>query len=99
MFDETQAWMARNTAALQRALGCGLWLVGYGELRAGGLFARYAEELRARYEPSDDAVRVYQHFSMNRFSIDLRDHLDPADDLATNLRRLGLERRREILGW
>jgi hypothetical protein len=103
LFTETQIWMARETAALQKALGCGLWLVGYAELRPKGLFGAYADELKKNYASSaadgNPDVRVFQHFSMNRFSIDLKDHYDKSLTLASNLAQLGLARRREILGW
>lgn len=103
LFTETQRWMARETASLQKSLGCDLWLVGYGELRAKGLFSEYAEELGRRYErggdPKSDRVRLYQHFSMNRFSIDLAGRADDSLSLGENLRSIGLAHRNEILGW
>ena len=103
LFLETLQWMARETAKLQVSLDCGLWLVGYGELGAGKLFAPYAGELGQIYRTLDDKtrdqVRVYQHFSMNRFSIDLGNRSDPTKSLAENLRDIGLAHRREILGW
>lgn len=103
LFRETQVWMARETAKLQASLDCGLWLVGYGELGAGKLFSPYANELGRIYgtldEKTRDKVRVYQHFSMNRFSIDLGERTNPAKGLAENLRDIGLAHRREILGW
>jgi hypothetical protein len=95
--------MAKETAGLQKVLGCGLWLVGYAELRTNGLFRAYADELKKAYEPStsngNPDVRVFQHFSMNRFSIDLKEHYDGSLPLMANLDRLGAARRREILGW
>lgn len=100
LFEETQRWMARETAELRVALGCGLWLVGYGELRLKGLFSVYADELALRRGAGDDdAIRLYQHFSMNRFSIDLKERALGSASLAENLRRIGVEHRREILGW
>lgn len=100
---ETQLWMARETAALAETLGCQLWLVGYGELKASGLFAEYATELsrlgRAGSPALADSVRLYQHFSMNRFSIDLKDRAETGVPLADNLARIGQSHRREILGW
>lgn len=123
LFDETQRWMARETVALQQALGCPLWLVGYGELRPRGLFSVYADELAAAYqhpatvenpageldtgataghpagELDSPPVYLFQHFSMNRFSIDLRSRSDPEKSLAENLARIGVEHRKEILGW
>ncbi len=105
LFIETQIWMAKETATLQRKLGCGLWLVGYGELRKTGIFAAYAAELEKQYcaDENDfrgyDAVRVYQHFSMNRFSIDLDEGYIKELSLEDNLRALGYAHRNEILGW
>lgn len=98
LFDETQRWMACETAKLKHALGCGLWLVGYAELRAGGLFSVYALELAQQGIASDD-VRLYQHFSMNRFSIDLKERYTASLCLEDNLRRIGVSHRHEILGW
>lgn len=57
----------------------------------------------SRSAPEDTSffpqILLFQHFSMNRFSIDLKERYNPAEDLGTNLRRIGLEHRREILGW
>lgn len=44
-------------------------------------------------------ILLFQHFSMNRFSIDLKERYNPADSLRVNLDRIGLFHRREILGW
>ena len=51
-----------------------LWLVGYAELKEKGIFAPYRNALKACYAGSDawKSVFVYQHFSMNRFLIDLK---------------------------
>ena len=51
-----------------------LWLVGYAELKERGIFAPYRDALKAAYTGSDawKSVFVYQHFSMNRFLIDLK---------------------------
>lgn len=105
LFDETQQWMARETALLHMNLGCDLWLVGYGELRKTGLFALYAEELSTQYHEAPNpyrgmnAVRLYQHFSMNRFSIDLAQNYLKKMSLEDNLKALGFAHRMEILGW
>lgn len=103
LFVETQEWMAAETAALQQSLSCDLWLVGYGELKASGLFSRYAEALRRETKDINfdaaDRVFVFQHFSMNRFSIDLKERRDPARSLSDNLREIGQTHRHEVLGW
>lgn len=101
LFNESQRWMAQETAALQLALGCPLWLVGYGELRAKGLFSLYAKELAMYYShrTHNPFVYVYQHFSMNRFSIDFKKRLNPTKTLRENLDEIGLTHRQEVLGW
>ncbi len=59
-----------------------LWLVGYTELRERGLFVGYRDTLKSAYCDSHagscgqtaaawQAVRVFRHFSMNQFSIEL----------------------------
>ena len=55
-----------------------LWLVGYAELKNKGVFQKYKETLFNAYKKKDckelwNSVLVFQHFSMNRFSIDLND--------------------------
>ena len=100
LFEETQVWLAAHTAALQKALDCPLWLIGYGELRKKALFTAYADELQRQYGGDPYApVFVFQHFSMNCFAIDLKKQYDTGLSLAENLRTLGLRRRKEILGW
>ena len=100
LFEETQKWLASHTAALQRALGCPLWLVGYGELRKKSLFTAYAEELRLQYGGKPAApVYVFQHFSMNCFAIDFKKLSDAHKSTEENLREIGLLHRKEILGW
>jgi len=100
LFEETQQWLASHTAALQRALACPLWLVGYGELRKKSLFTAYAEELRRQYDGKADApVYVFQHFSMNCFAIDFKKLSDEHKSTEENLRAIGLLHRRDVLGW
>ena len=78
---ESQRFMARKTAWLHQSLlessETGLlpelWLVGYAELKNKGIFLRYRDELKKSYtEENWEKVFVFQHFSMNRFSIDLK---------------------------
>lgn len=105
LLDETQQFMARETAALQKALDtpqspCAIWLVGYAELKPRGLFTTYrdilADEYRARPESE---LYVFQHFSMNCFTTDLKKRADPDRSLAENLRVIGCEHRKEIFGF
>jgi len=96
---ETQIWMANETMRLRKGLGCPLWLVGYAELREKGLFRAYADELKKHCLNDSSDILLFQHFSMNRFSIDLRDKRKPELSLERNLREIGIGHRKEILGW
>ena len=107
---ESQTWMAEQTARLHAALvraadssnpAPELWLVGYAELKGKGLFLHYRDVLRASY--ADDAwqrVYVFQHFSMNRFLIDLKDYREAHTELPLQeaVHALGEQHRHEIFG-
>lgn len=112
LIKETQIWMAQETAKLhQKLLQCSenkdfpqLWLVGYSELKEKGIFTDYKNELKKQYQTSEEAkkpwdnVFVYQHFSMNRFSIDLKEFSTENKnlDLKTQLKILGKKHKDEI---
>lgn len=83
LIEESQIWMAEKTANLFAELffACDdecrrpkLWLVGYSELSAKGLFTKYKETLKKccleRGKEVWDNVFVFQHFSMNCFTKD-----------------------------
>lgn len=108
---ESQIWFAENTVKLHGALCsggtecCSLWLIGYAELKTRGLFCEYKNALNAAYGALDSShsatqnVFVYQHFSMNRFLIDLKERSRSDLSLTQNLRSVGIFHRNEILGW
>ena len=110
---ESQLWMAQATACLHKQLVLGaeaessfipqLWLVGYAELKGkNGLFLPYRDCLKKTYLESNDrawdSVFVYQHFSMNRFLIDLKAYREehPSFSLAKALEELGRQHKDEI---
>ncbi len=108
LLEESERFMAEEAATLQAALSCPLWITGYSEMRDGGVFAAYAKTLNSirasgRGLCSDGCLFLFQHFSMNRFAIDLRDSpaLKGAEtlSLAERLAVLGKAHRLEILGW
>lgn len=106
LFEETQKWMAKETASLQKNLFCPHWIVGYSELTHKGIFSVYASELSDQYistaeQASTTQIPVYlfQHFSMNRFSIDLAQQSITGYSLKENLTHLGLKHRNDILHW
>ena len=112
LISESQIYMAQKTAKLHqdlcKASGEGgispeLWLVGYAELKGKGLFLEYRDELKKSYEASLsewEKVFVFQHFSMNRFLIDLRDFMKENEKLSLveSAHRLGDFHKKEIFG-
>jgi hypothetical protein len=90
LLQESQIWCAKETARLHIDL-CNagkadgavcpeLWLVGYSELKEKGIFGSYRDQLRDAYKNEAgssawERVFVFQHFSMNRFTIDLSDYM------------------------
>lgn len=116
---QSQIWLAQKTAQLHKALPISeLWLVGYAELKPKGIFVPYRDALLEEYRGKKNGgaenaemrkawerVFVYQHFSMNRFLIDLKEFsgaencaaFDEAS-LKKNLENLGAKHRREIFG-
>ena len=99
IFEESQVFMARETANLAKDLNLEIWLVGYSELKPKGIFSIYKESLKASFEDfSKSKVYVYQHFSMNRFLVDLKENLDSSKNLKENLISIGENHRKEIFG-
>ena len=108
---ESQLFMAKKTAELHQSLlsfaadgAPELWLVGYGELKPRGIFLRYRDALQEAYERAPksawERVLVFQHFSMNRFSIDVNTFCAQNErlPLADALRALGTLHRTDIFG-
>ena len=103
LIQESQIWMAQKTAALHASLNTELWLVGYAELKEKGIFCSYRDTLKASCTPQAwDRVYVFQHFSMNRFTIDLADYIKTEKKenapLESNIHELGIIHRNEIFG-
>ena len=103
LIQDSQRWMAQKTAALHTALGTELWLVGYSELKNKGIFSLYRDTLKAELSQFSEAwnrVYVFQHFSMNRFTIDLAEYMEKqqAQALEESIHELGILHRNEIFG-
>lgn len=98
LIEESQLWMAEQTALLAKKLKAEIWLVGYSELKPKGIFTKYRGDLKkcADWEK----LFVFQHFSMNRFSIDLKDFMEKHKDfsLEESLFQLGTLHKNEIFG-
>ncbi len=111
IISESQIYMAEKTARLhsdlceaagQDEITPELWLVGYAELKGKGLFLEYRDELKKSYGESQswEKVFVFQHFSMNRFSIDLKDFMKnhAGFGILAAVHELGHLHKREIFG-
>ncbi|MGL4986105.1 MAG: hypothetical protein ACRC5H_03090 [Treponemataceae bacterium] len=111
IFYESQEWMAEKTAALHKNLNngnhCDLWIIGYAQLREKCLFSLYQKTLSNLYQKdlNSDYTKyflVFQHFSMNRFSIDLNDFLKgkygehKTENIQQAIQTLGLYHRKKI---
>lgn len=100
----SQIYMAQQTVKLQEVMNCQLWLVGYSELTNKGIFTDYKKELLTQYAQNKslfDKVFVFQHFSMNRFSIDLstyrKNHTQEEKPLLQSILELGKSHKDNIL--
>ena len=103
LLKESQLWMAEKTAELHAKLGSELWLVGYSELKEKKIFCPYRDALKTSCtEEAWNRLYVFQHFSMNRFSIDLADYIKAEKKenapLESNIHELGVLHRNEIFG-
>ena len=95
--------MAEQTAILHSKLNAQLWLVGYSELKEKKIFSPYRDKLRETYklqnqESSWNKVFVFQHFSMNRFSIDLKNFQEQNKNLSLqeSIEQIGTIHKNEI---
>ena len=112
LIEESELWMAEKTAELHRELCRSgdsddskpeLWLVGYSELKNKGIFTGYKDCLKNCYSDGDfwDKVFVFQHFSMNRFTIDLNDFIKSTcenGNLKEMIHKVGIMHKNEIFG-
>lgn len=98
LLDETQVWMAEKTGALAKAIGAEIWLVGYSELKEKGIFKLYRDEIKKHADW--EKLFVYQHFSMNCFSKDLKKFQTEHSDMPLKecLVQIGEMHKREIFG-
>lgn len=107
---ESQVYMAQKTAELHISLCRAaqteaekpeIFLVGYSELKKNGIFTEYKNELKKIYSSAPEEwkkVFVFQHFSMNRFSIDLKNFMlaQNNQDIVHSAHALGTIHKNEI---
>ena len=108
--EESQRDMARLLLEFHQALAGGeaapqVWITGYSEMKRGGIFEAYTAALGELYgqavaaSPLREQIAVYRHFSMNQFTIDLRQQTAPGESVSAALERIGAAYRQRILGW
>ena len=111
LIDDSQKLMAKMAVELHQTLIeeraenskiPQLWLIGYSEMKNSGIFNSYKNDFKAGYRGEDfwNQVFVYQHFSMNRFTVDLNNYRteNPDFSLIESLENLGHIHRDEIFG-
>ena len=110
LLKESQIWFAKKTVELHISLGCKMWLVGYAEVKEKGIFEDYKKILLEEYQKSQESKNAYQkffvfqHFSMNRFLIDLNEfskNLPESEkdiSLESCLEKLGSLHKNQIFG-
>jgi hypothetical protein len=79
-----------------------LFISGLGELRKGGLFEIYRDELSRRMAKAGPDLRsgvwAFNHFSMNQFAIEIKKKARPGIPMADELARIGRENSLRIFG-
>ena len=104
LIESSQIKCAQITARLHMGLGMDaqLWLVGHSELKKGGVFPGYRDELKNAYGTSSmwEKVYLFNHFSMGRFSVDLKEFRgkNPDMPLAQVLHQIGTRHKQEVYG-
>ena len=99
--EESQRTMASLLLEFQLALDAQVWITGYSEMKKGGIFEVYTEALKQLYADRQEMYKrlfIFRHFSMNQFTIDLKQQALPGETAAKSLRRIGEAYRKRILG-
>ncbi|MDR2020914.1 MAG: hypothetical protein LBQ14_09135 [Treponema sp.] len=106
----SQRIMARLLADFHRALApAPVWIIGYSEMKRGGIFEAYTEAVQELYDPRKqqggetkdlwEELFLYRHFSMNQFTIDLRQQAREGESPEDALKRIGGVYRKRIFNF
>jgi hypothetical protein len=103
--DESQRLMALLLFEFHNSLSYGndnpvpVWITGYSEMTKTGVFAAYTNELKTIYNKSEleKTIFLYRHFSMNQFTIDLKQQTAAGESTAKTLKRIGAVYRKKFL--
>jgi hypothetical protein len=93
LFDFHQAFVSGNNKPIP------VWIIGYSEMKQGKVFEAYTDELKAIYSDNTlmNSIFLYRHFSMNQFTIDLKQQAVDGESLARTLNRIGKAYRERFL--
>ncbi|MDR0378333.1 MAG: hypothetical protein LBH70_11140, partial [Spirochaetaceae bacterium] len=78
-----------------------VWIIGYSEMRPRGVFETYTKTVHSWYKRHPKRITelfFYRHFSMNQFTIDLRQKRLPGEATEDALIRIGAAYRDRVLG-
>lgn len=98
--EDSQKKMARLLLEFQEALDTPVYIIGYSEMRKGGIFEVYTEEIRELYAQKPQLYKqlfLFRHFSMNQFTIDLKKQSPAGEPVEKSLARIGAAYRERIL--
>ena len=101
---ESQRFMASLLMEFHEVFTCKnktmpVWIIGYSEMKKGGVFEAYTNELKILYDSTNlqGSIFLYRHFSMNQFTIDLKQQAIPGEPLTQTLNRIGAAYRERFL--
>jgi hypothetical protein len=98
--EESQRVMADLLLEFHTALDVPVWIIGYCEMCKGGIFETYTEKLKELYADNEEIYKqlfFYRHFSMNQFTIDLKQQAKQDENVKKSLTRIGEAYRKRIL--
>ena len=98
--EESQKKMASLLLDFQIALGTPVWITGYSEMKKGGIFEAYTQSLKDLYLKKEEIYKqllFFRHFSMNQFTIDLKQQALSGESVIKTLRRMGEAYKKRIL--
>ena len=97
---DSQKEMASLLLEFHETFYCPVWITGYSEMRKGGIFETYTESLKYFYKNRKKLLAqlfIFRHFSMNQFTIDLKQQALKGESVKASLRRIGKAYRARIL--
>jgi hypothetical protein len=96
----TNAAGTQQNGSPKKAPPVPVWIIGYSEMKKGGVFEAYTEKLKEFCAANllfRKSLLLFRHFSMNQFTIDLRKQALPGEKLSQSLERIGAAYRERVL--